>query len=379
MEKCFDDAVSLAIWQEGNCFKCKKAVFYNSRLGKMPKYKCALQRDIEAEAADGTSVTERTLQLVCKDKRCPLIHPTEEEHHEEVLDFSKNSLDVEVKMPVKKDEKPKSEPIVMTKEQEQLRDQMIEYNFNIARIATEAGLSEDEVKKLERSRRERFAMDELCPKLTMTEDEFVKSCRESVEKRLNTFTFEENCMISFVPVAMNFVIFDLALKCCKFCADKKISETKKLSRAIKELHADYFSYVRKDMAEQRVELLKTEMAKWLEDNAYDFQILYWQCRNDLLKIEPKEKYIDLHAMVMQVLLLISTMKEHNNKMQELLFEKMHEKKVAFADIHLMKLGTLMDGFLPKGIGLKMNSNMTACKAILKKNIKTIMDVTKMFD
>ena len=38
--------------------RCAKAVWYNTQLGRCPKYKCALQRDMEAQAAGERTTVE---------------------------------------------------------------------------------------------------------------------------------------------------------------------------------------------------------------------------------------------------------------------------------------------------------------------------------
>ena len=47
-KSCFDSDKELMIWQDTNCLQCKKAVWYNQRLKKMPQYRCAIQKQIEA-------------------------------------------------------------------------------------------------------------------------------------------------------------------------------------------------------------------------------------------------------------------------------------------------------------------------------------------
>lgn len=69
---------------------CKKAVWYNQRLKKMPQYRCAVQRQIEEQSAGEECVTDRTYNAT-REKHCPFFKPKDEnvEQKAEVLDFSK--------------------------------------------------------------------------------------------------------------------------------------------------------------------------------------------------------------------------------------------------------------------------------------------------
>lgn len=51
----FSNGTEFMLWQGRNCEQCVKAVFYNEKKDFYPKYRCAIQRDIEeACIGDGT-------------------------------------------------------------------------------------------------------------------------------------------------------------------------------------------------------------------------------------------------------------------------------------------------------------------------------------
>lgn len=43
----FSNGTEFMIWQDENCCKCVKAVFYDEKKGKYPNYRCAIQKHIE--------------------------------------------------------------------------------------------------------------------------------------------------------------------------------------------------------------------------------------------------------------------------------------------------------------------------------------------
>lgn len=65
-EPCFKNGSGLMMWQERNCCRCQKAVWYNAKLDRYPNYKCAVQRDIEHQAAGIMEINERSFHAAHK-------------------------------------------------------------------------------------------------------------------------------------------------------------------------------------------------------------------------------------------------------------------------------------------------------------------------
>ena len=65
----FSNATEFMVWQENNCEKCIKAVWYNEKTNTYPKYRCAVQRNIElASVTDGCGTQrdhEATKKTIC--------------------------------------------------------------------------------------------------------------------------------------------------------------------------------------------------------------------------------------------------------------------------------------------------------------------------
>lgn len=74
-ERIFANDIKMSYWQQDNCMRCAKAVWYNTQLGRCPKYKCALQRDMEAQAAGDMEINERSFNACHNAKICPFIKP----------------------------------------------------------------------------------------------------------------------------------------------------------------------------------------------------------------------------------------------------------------------------------------------------------------
>ena len=68
----FSSGTEFGLWQERNCERCVKAVFYNEKTNSYPKYRCAIQRDIEA-ACIGDGKGNKRVYVACRSDRCPHI------------------------------------------------------------------------------------------------------------------------------------------------------------------------------------------------------------------------------------------------------------------------------------------------------------------
>ena len=82
---------------------------------------------------------------------------------------------------------------------------------------------------------------------SMSEARFKELARRDAQTMLDTFTWEENMMIAFVPLIISKVAWVYAEKALKYCADNRISEFKKLGRSIKELRQKYLDVLRLDL------------------------------------------------------------------------------------------------------------------------------------
>lgn len=48
--RLFSNGTEFMAWQERNCEKCVKAVFYDEKKDRYPNYRCAIQKHIEESA-----------------------------------------------------------------------------------------------------------------------------------------------------------------------------------------------------------------------------------------------------------------------------------------------------------------------------------------
>lgn len=221
----------MSYWQQDNCMRCAKAVWYNTQLGRCPKYKCALQRDMEAQATGDMEINERSFNACHNAKTCPFIKPKEQESApgDEILDFSKG-------------ESMSNETTVFNKIEQAPE---IEHGHEEKPMAaSEHKPTPEELKAAEKRMYDTIFEKEIMNNINglspmMTEKQFKESVRHDTDWMMKTFTFNENMMIAFVPLVISHLAWVYAEKVMKYCAEHKIPETVKLSRAVKHVRQEY--------------------------------------------------------------------------------------------------------------------------------------------
>ena len=75
----FSNGTEFMWWQSKNCERCVKAVFYDEKNNRMPRYRCAVQEHIEFAAIDDGKGNKRDA-LATHSADCPF-KQTERKHY----------------------------------------------------------------------------------------------------------------------------------------------------------------------------------------------------------------------------------------------------------------------------------------------------------
>lgn len=214
-ERIFANDIKMSYWQQDNCMRCAKAVWYNIQLGRCPKYKCALQRDMEAQAAGDMEINERSFNACHNAKTCPFIKPKEQESApgDEILDFSKGESMF--------NETTAFNHIEQAPEIEHGHEEM-------PMVAPEHKPTPEELKAAEKRMYDTIFEKEIVNNINglspmMTEKQFKESVRHDTDWMMKTFTFNENMMIAFVPLVISHLAWVYADKVMKYCAEQQDS------------------------------------------------------------------------------------------------------------------------------------------------------------
>lgn len=134
--------------------------------------------------------------------------------------------------------------------------------------------------KTVRCNAERFTWEVRTP-AEVQEKQFKEQCNADTKALMESFTFEEHVQIAFVPLIIAQVAWVYADKVVRYCADKRISEVKKLSRTVKQLREHYLVQLSKDLDREHLNKILSQADELINVCAFDFQILYYSTCNEI--------------------------------------------------------------------------------------------------
>lgn len=372
-EPCFKNGSGLMMWQERNCCRCQKAVWYNAKLDRYPNYKCAVQRDIEHQAAGIMEINERSFHAAHETSTCPFFKGKEEDKTpEEVLDFSKGES-VFNETPMFNDIEHARNIEHATPEVPQKKPEKVENPIDpeLMKLAMENGIDYDVLKKAEQIVPSEMAKAKKRASLAYnTEEQFKQDVRESTRKMLNTFTWEENMMIAFVPLVIEHIAWMYADKVMKQCADLHISETKKLSRVVKQIREEYNSLLKKDLDVLHIRRIQVQTEEFCKLHQNDFTILWYCVKNQYRKQFPDDPYAEMRTDAYISILMCKFIAEHNKRMDALIATKIQKKTKSIQNPLILKLQACMDAYCGNDV-IDKNEHIEAALRILQKNVAAI--------
>ncbi len=374
-EPCFSSDTEVMMWQEKNCLRCKKAVWYNQRLQKMPHYRCAIQKQIEAQVAGEMEINDRTYKAT-RSKSCPMLKGKDEEKiAPNVLDFSKGKSMVE-KSVVKEEPKAaalkeKQRPSNTSKRSDKPKKSAKSdenHDADLLKLSMEMGMDFKAIKNAEDKLYETLKSGEALPPI-FREMKFKKEIKSDVQKMLHAFTWKENMMIAFAPLVISQLAWIYTEEVLNYCKEHRIYETIKLGRAVKHIHEEYNNMLRKDLDARHIERIENQTKLFYDHYLNDFVILRCCVDAAFLKQYPNVKYRDMRVDAYIVMLMCRFLVAHNKRMDKIIKEKMSFSQ-SIKDPNMDKLETCMDAYCGKFV-IENTPNIDACMRILQKNIHEI--------
>lgn len=359
-QQCFKNAYALYVWQERNCQKCKKAVCYNQKTGKMPQYRCAIQRQIEGQQLGDVEINQRTFDAV-QESTCKYFVPDAEQP--EILNFSKGKSFVTAGVC----------PATVTKTQPVIQDKKSKgriHDATLMHMAIENNIPISDLEEAEKRMFETISKKGFMPPI-FDEVRFRQQMRNDTQKMLDTFTWQENMMIAFVPLIISRIAWWYAEKVMKYCADRRIQDVKKLGRAIKDLRQRYIDDLRKDLDFKHINNVETQAMKFIDECSKDFQLLWFQVNGAIKKEYPDMPYSDMRTDAWCGVLMVDFLKRHNTEMDKIIAAKMGQS-TSITNPHMASLATLLDAYLPQGFVLKdERQQIELCIRVLANRIRMI--------
>lgn len=202
------------------------------------------------------------------------------------------------------------------------------------------------------------------------EEAFRKECKDNVQKMLKAFTFDEHMQIAFTPHIIIDTIWYFVDKVQAYCREHRISEVKKLSRAINELRERYRQELRKDLSQKHLDQIHEKSVHWRELNNYHMQIMFFSMSNTLLKEYKSQDYLDCMNWAYCAMKLCKLGKSYNDEINKMIRERLGEAKDAPPHWILDKLYAIMDAHLPDGFKVD-DTQIDICMVIFRNNLKQI--------
>lgn len=158
-------------------------------------------------------------------------------------------------------------------------------------------------------------------------------------------------------------------KVMKYCAEHKIPETVKLSRAVKHVRQEYVDSLKKDLDARHIQRIEKQTEEFFKEYTSDFTI-FWYCVNGQYKKQfPGDIYKDMKTDAFLGVLMCRFLVDHNKRM-----DKIIESKMGFAQSiknpYMDKLETCLDAYCGNQV-IECDTNIKACLKVLEKNINEI--------
>lgn len=182
------------------------------------------------------------------------------------------------------------------------------------------------------------------PGVPVTEEQFKKQVHDDTLMMLETFTFKENMNIAFVPLIITEVAWLYAMKVVKYAADNRITDTVKLSRAVRALREQYLSDCSKDLDSKHIEKMEKAGEEFVKKNQMDFVMIFYSLNNELKKHWSDYAYLDMKTDACIAMIMLKLLKEHNSRMDELMASKLGGEVPSYRNPINEKLWDCMDAY-----------------------------------
>lgn len=358
--RIFANDTDMMFWQERNCMSCEKAVWYNAKLGRLPRYKCALQRDMEAQAAGRLAINERSYKACHDVIECPLIKTRGEEIKPvdaprviDAHDFAKG--------------KPMERPEESPKEERPKEEEAGEETAN----PTEADLRAAEQRVLKT-----IWEREIAPRMgenmrRITSDRLDQAAHLTAYKMLASFTWEENMAMGFIPLVIAQMAWNYADRAMRQCAEARLSEFRDLGRKVKALRQEYIDELRVSLGINHIRGIGTNTSQFANECQRDLTILWWSMNQYVKDQEPDMPHDMMRTDAAVAVLMVRFLEKHYDRVNEFIHSKRGNADRVKPYPQMLRLGQLMMDYLPKGFKLESNANIDLCERIFNKNLSKI--------
>ena len=215
---------------------------------------------------------------------------------------------------------------------------------------------------------ERVTMQQLAAE--KQEAQFKQAVKTDVERILHAFTVEEHLQMTFVPLVLNEIAWQFALKAIALGARDRVSDLRKLSRVLKELRLHYERVVCKDLQPSDLKRLQAQSLEFMQEHAYHFQIMFYTASNVFCKQYGRLPFEEMRVNALLSMLIIQYTDEHNKRCDKMLEQRLGKIQAAVRMPDMDSLYSGMDAYtgeLPQPFNFA-DSNLQMCLGIMRNNL-----------
>lgn len=211
---------------------------------------------------------------------------------------------------------------------------------------------------------------------TVTEEqakeEFLKEeAKRGAAELLHGFNFEEHMQIAFVPLIIIHCAWAYCDKVLQMAAKLRISETKKLGRAVKELKQAYYDEMKKDLDYKHLKQVSDQAEEFMNTCAKDFMIMEFTIRGEILKVYPDDPYIDMRVYAFASVLLCDYYVKHSHECDKMIAARLHRRETqTMTNPKIDSLRTCMDAYTGT-VEINLKQNVELCVRVFANNLKKI--------
>lgn len=161
----------------------------------------------------------------------------------------------------------------------------------------------------------------------------------------------------FIPLTAAEIIWDYVDRVLRYCADHRISETMKLSRAVKKLHESYDDFIRRNLDWQHRELVRAACEDFKQAFSYDLTVMFCTISNEL-----NYKYVGQHITYQDMRV---------NALGSIMLLRALRSMPGMARLPKLKdLDEIMDAYVAP-YELDLTRNVEICQKVLAKRLAEV--------
>lgn len=206
--------------------------------------------------------------------------------------------------------------------------------------------------------------------MKVTNDQsFHREVAINTKQLYNSFSYHEQMEIAFFPLVITELAWRYAFKVLDEAAAHKISETVKLSRAVRELRKKYIEDMQIDLDSWHMNNLFESVEEFHTETTIEFTQLYYSVNNEIKRRHADIDYKELKTYAYISLAMIDALRRHNKSMNEVIAKRLSvdtRMRSLLVPPRTSVLGECMEAFLSPVRYENISHVDTAIKIILNK-------------